>query len=152
MRTRRAARVLLIDAADRVLMLRGNDPARPHHRYWFTPGGGLAPQETPVLGAVRELAEETGLRVSPDDLGAPVWHETVVFPFDGRWYRQEQDFFRLRVTRWQVDTSGFDHIERRTIDAYRWWSVQELAGSGERYYPAELPELVHRLLGEDLSC
>ncbi len=38
---RRAARVLLLDGAGRVLLLRGFDPAMPEHRYWFTVGGGL---------------------------------------------------------------------------------------------------------------
>src|SRR6266542_2421215 len=33
---RRAARVLLVDAADRVLLLRGFDPETPDLRYWFT--------------------------------------------------------------------------------------------------------------------
>ena len=35
------------------------------------------------------------------------------FSFDGRRYRQEQDFFLLRVPAWQVDTAGFDAEERR---------------------------------------
>lgn len=151
-RNRHAARVLLVDSAGRVLLLRGYDPARPGHRYWFTPGGGLEPGETPVDGAVRELAEETGLRVTPTELGAPVWRETVEFPFDGRWYRQEQHFFLLRVPNWQVDTSGFDDIERRTIDAHRWWPVGELATTPERVYPPELPTLLRRLTGEAEPC
>ena len=36
---RPAARVLVMDAAWRVLMLHGHDPARPDHWYWFTVGG-----------------------------------------------------------------------------------------------------------------
>ncbi|MDT4989246.1 MAG: hypothetical protein QOI74_3340, partial [Micromonosporaceae bacterium] len=70
-RSRRAARVLLLDAAGRLLMLRGHDPARPDHRYWFTVGGGIDDGETPVGAAVRELFEETGLRIAPDALGEP---------------------------------------------------------------------------------
>ncbi|WP_348775116.1 NUDIX domain-containing protein [Solwaraspora sp. WMMD791] len=151
-RDRRGARVLVIDAAHRVLLLRGHDPARPHHRYWFTPGGGLAPDEEPADGAVRELAEEIGLRVAASVLGPPVWQETVEFPFDGQWYRQQQQFFLLRVPAWQVDTSGFDEVERRTIDAHRWWSEGELAATGERIYPPELLTVLRRLPDRSDSC
>lgn len=36
--------------------------------FWNIPSGRVESHETPVLGAVRELAEETGLVVTPDDL------------------------------------------------------------------------------------
>jgi 8-oxo-dGTP pyrophosphatase MutT (NUDIX family) len=137
---RRAARVLLLDASDRVLLFAGTDPARPGHGYWFTPGGGLDPGETPAEGAARELAEETGLRLTPGELGAPVWSETVEFPFDGVWYRQEQEFFLVRVTSWDVDTAGFNDIERASVSGHRWWSLAELSATAERYYPPDLPQ------------
>jgi 8-oxo-dGTP pyrophosphatase MutT (NUDIX family) len=149
---RRAARVLLVDAAWRVLMLRGHDPARPHHRYWFTVGGGLNAGETPAEGAVRELREETGLRVDLDAVGEPVFHDVTEFPFDGRWYRQEQEFFLVRVDSWEVDFAGHDEIERATVDAHRWWSVEELRATDERYYPPGLPDLLTALAPEDAPC
>ncbi|MGC4853308.1 NUDIX hydrolase [Micromonospora sp. DT4] len=151
---RRAARVLLVDVAGRILLFHGFDPARPEHRYWFTPGGGLDEGESPARGAARELAEETGLRVEPADLGEPVWSDATEFPFDGDWYRQEQDFFLLRVPAWQVDTIGFNDVEQRSIAGHRWWLPDELAASGERYYPPELPDLLARLLppAAEASC
>ncbi|HSE08578.1 MAG TPA: NUDIX hydrolase [Nocardioidaceae bacterium] len=36
--------------------------------FWNIPSGKVESHETPVLGAVRELAEETGLVVAPGDL------------------------------------------------------------------------------------
>ncbi|HEX6970334.1 MAG TPA: NUDIX domain-containing protein [Micromonosporaceae bacterium] len=143
---RRAARVLLLDGADRVLLFRGWDPARPEHRYWFTPGGGLDEGESPATGAARELAEETGLRISPAQFGEPVWREVTEFPFDGRWYRQEQDYFLVRVPTWEVDTAGLNDLERGCIDIYRWWTIEELEGTAERFYPVELAGLLRRLL------
>ncbi|SCL21354.1 ADP-ribose pyrophosphatase YjhB, NUDIX family [Micromonospora rhizosphaerae] len=149
---RRAARVLLVDAADRVLLFAGTDPARPGHSYWFTPGGGLDPGESPADGAARELAEETGLRLTPDELGVPVWSETVEFPFDGVWYRQEQEFFIVRVPAWEVDTAGFNEIERASVSGHRWWSLAELAHTEERYYPEDLPVVLTRALAADRSA
>jgi 8-oxo-dGTP pyrophosphatase MutT (NUDIX family) len=144
---RRAARIIVIDGADRVLLFHCSDPARPDHRYWITPGGGLDDGEAPAAGAARELAEETGLRVPPADLGEPVWREVVEFPFDGSWYRQEQWFYVVRVPDWAVDTTGFDALERASIDGHRWWSADELAATGELIYPAELAGVLRRLVG-----
>jgi 8-oxo-dGTP pyrophosphatase MutT (NUDIX family) len=142
---RRAARVVLVDREDRTLLLRGSDPARPGLRWWFTPGGGLDAGETSAEGAVRELREETGLRIDPAELGEPVWHQVTHFSYDNRTYRQEQDFYLVRVPEWQVDTAGFDVEEQRTIDAHRWWTADELAGTDETIFPEELPDLLRRL-------
>jgi 8-oxo-dGTP pyrophosphatase MutT (NUDIX family) len=146
---RRAARVLLVDDAERVLLFHGIDPGQPDHRYWFTPGGGLSPDEPAGVGAARELAEETGLVRTPTDLGEPVFRETTEFPFDGVWYRQEQEFFLLRVPSWVVDTTGFNEIERGSIIDHRWWSISELERTKERYYPDELTTVLRRVLGKD---
>lgn len=60
---RQAARVVLLDDRDRVLLFRGFDPAHPDRgSWWFTPGGGINPSESLEEAAPRELAEETGIR------------------------------------------------------------------------------------------
>ncbi|GIF10450.1 NUDIX hydrolase [Actinoplanes teichomyceticus] len=139
---RRAGRVLLVDLAGRALLLHGGDPARPGLRWWFTPGGGLEPGESTVQAAARELFEETGLRVTPAELGEPIRHEQTAFSYNGRDYVQTQDFFLLRVADWQVDTAGMDAEERLTITEHRWWSAAEIEASDELIYPADLAELL----------
>ena len=141
---RRAARVLLVDRDERLLLLRGGDPAQPGLRYWFTPGGGLDPGESPAQGAARELFEETGLRVDPADLGEPVWHQVTEFSYDNQRYRQDQEFFLLRVPRWEVDTAGF---AADAIDDFRWWTADEMLGSTESIYPEDLAGLLRLCTG-----
>jgi 8-oxo-dGTP diphosphatase len=50
----------------RVLLVRR--AAEPFYGYWDIPGGFLEAEEHPVAGLVRELEEETGLRIQPTAL------------------------------------------------------------------------------------
>lgn len=149
--TRRAARVLLVDEADRLLMFHGFDPTRPERRYWMTVGGGVDAGESVPDGAVRELAEETGLRLDPSRLGPPVRHEVIEYLFDGAWYRQEQDYFLVRVPAFEVSTAGFDEHERAYLDGHRWWTLAELCATDEPVYPEDIADLLAGLL-EEASC
>ncbi|GAB7043308.1 MULTISPECIES: NUDIX hydrolase [Catenuloplanes] len=142
---RRAARVLLVDEAGRLLLFRGVDPGRPGEPYWFTIGGGLDEGETPAQAAARELREEAGLDLPVAELGEPVHAEVTEFPFDSVWYRQEQEFFLVRAAGGEIDTSGFDEIERESITSYRWWSASELASATEPVHPAGLADLLRRV-------
>ena len=148
---RRAGRVLVVDSRGQVLLLHGFDPARRDAPYWFTVGGGAEPSETLAEAAARELLEETGLTATAAELGEPVWHEVAEFGFDGTSYRQAQDFFLLRVGSAQVSSDGLDHEEAAVIDGHRWWSVAELDGTAESFYPPDLPRLLRELLPEPRS-
>jgi 8-oxo-dGTP pyrophosphatase MutT (NUDIX family)/2'-5' RNA ligase len=140
-----AARVLVIDDDGAVLLLQGRDPARPDGgTWWFTPGGGLDEGETSAAGARRELLEETGLAV--DDLGEVVFHRVTRFDFEGVHYRQEEDFFCVRVPRFAIDDAGWSDVERRSVLGHRWWAHAELVGTGETIYPETLADLVRDIL------
>jgi 8-oxo-dGTP pyrophosphatase MutT (NUDIX family) len=142
---RQAGRVLVIDPAGRVLLLEGFDPAQPDRRYWVTIGGGVDEGESSAQAASRELREEAGLVAAVADLAGPVWQRSTDFSFDGRWYRQEEDYYLLHVGHVAVSLAGLDDMERRTVTGYRWWSHEELAATAEPFYPAELPDLLRRL-------
>jgi 8-oxo-dGTP pyrophosphatase MutT (NUDIX family) len=145
-RTRSASRVVLIDDAGRVLLLRGTDPSDPSTDWWFTVGGGRAPEEDARAAAVRELHEETGHAVDPALLDGPVWVRSADFAFLGARCRQEEEFFVLRVAPgFAVDDAGWTELERASVSDWRWWDPAELAASGETFYPEELVRRVGQL-------
>ena len=146
---RRAARVLLVDAQERVLLLHGSDPGAPERgQWWFTPGGGLDEGETPAQAAARELLEETGLRTAAADLGEPVHERVTEFVFDGGHYRQSEHYFLLRVDAHEVDTSGPESWVDPGVTGHRWWDRDALRATDEVVFPPELPDVLDRLLGE----
>lgn len=78
--------VTLVDPRGRVLMQERDEHAPVWPEMWCFPGGGLEGDEEPATGAVRELAEETGVVLDPEevtDLGRfeLVTHDRGTFHF-----------------------------------------------------------------------
>ncbi|MET9647763.1 NUDIX hydrolase [Streptomyces syringium] len=144
--TRRAARVILLDARDRVLLMNGFEPADPASTWWFTPGGGLEGDETWEQAARRELAEETG--ITEIELGPVLWRRFCSFPFDGRRWDQEEHYFLARTEQAGRWTGGGTELERRSVTGLRWWTCEELLAARETVYPTRLGELLRTLLDE----
>jgi 8-oxo-dGTP pyrophosphatase MutT (NUDIX family) len=142
---REAARVLLVDGRDRVLLFLGCDPAdREAGSWWFTPGGGLEPGESPREGAVREVLEETGLQLHPDALVGPVHAEVAEFALEGHRYRQTGEFYVARVDAHDVDTAGFSPLEQSFVLDHRWWTREDLRSTTDTVYPATLLDLLEQ--------
>lgn len=144
---RRSARVIVLDARDRVLLWHARwEAGGAMVEGWFTPGGGLDPGESPAQAAARELAEETGLAVPPEALGPRVaWAEgEAVLPPGSGTFRD--DFFLLRVDALDVSTDGHQETERATLVGHRWWTVAELAETDAYVVPRGLAPFVADVL------
>lgn len=142
--------VLLADG--RVLLQQGFDPGRPEDgAWWLTPGGGLNDGESIEDAAVREVHEETGLRLTPEQLGPVIATRVCFFPFEGRRYRQSESFFSVRVDLFTPQHHGWDEVEQRALLDHRWWSLDELRSTNEAVYPKELADLVEAILEGDLD-
>ena len=140
---RRAARVLLLDENNRVLLVRLSYRGES---WWAAPGGGLEDHETHEEAARREVAEETGFEL--DELGPWVWRREDVFRFEGRLYRQWERYFIASVPAFEPRPGVIGAEEAKTFDGLRWWTLGKLETTDQRYAPADLPALVKRLVEE----
>jgi len=150
LRFRRAARVLLLDAEDRLLLVRGHDADQPERSWWFTVGGGIDPGESAREAALRELREETGLLLDDAALVGPVLTRSAVFDFFAERCRQDEEFFLARVAG-AVDAAttareGWTPVELDLLDELRWWRLDDLAAETREVFPEGLPDLVRPLL------
>jgi 8-oxo-dGTP pyrophosphatase MutT (NUDIX family) len=151
LRERNAARVVLV-ADGRVLLQQGFDPGRPEGgTWWITPGGGVKDGESVEDAAVREVLEETGLPLSPAQLGPVIATRVAHFEFDGRRFRQSESFFAVHVEVFTPQHHGWDEVEQRALLDHRWWSVAELRATDQAVYPRELAEVVQAVIDGTLS-
>lgn len=145
-RERNAARVVLV-ADGRVLLQHGFDPGRSEAgTWWITPGGGVNEGESVEEAAVREVLEETGLHLSPAQLGPVMATRVAYFDFDGRRFRQSESFFAVHVETFTPEHHGWDEVEQRALLDHRWWSVAELRATDETVYPSELADVVQAVI------
>jgi len=137
---RRAARVILLDPADRVLLMRYDQPP-PNGRHWATPGGGAEDGEDYPAAALRELAEETGW--TDIVLLGEVLRRSYDMDYAGRMVRQEERLYLARTDQPGREIRDVTAMhEADGIAAWRWWTLAELDDTAERVWPPGLAGLI----------
>jgi 8-oxo-dGTP pyrophosphatase MutT (NUDIX family) len=143
MERRLTARVLLLDPDGRVLLFEDSDPGLPGPpTFWITPGGALDPGETVEQAALRELAEETGLVLDPQQLRGPIAHRIVVHAYSDKVVDQDETYFIANVPPFVVDIAGHTVEEQTTFKGHRWWHRDEVLASSALIWPTSLADLM----------
>ena len=138
--------VLVVDDCQRVLLFCGIDRSCPEVApWWFAVGGEVEAGEDLASAAIRELFEETGLRIS--DPGPEIMTRRFAWDFEGSAYDQEETYFLVRTDKFTPTSAGWSDTERATMVGHRWWSIEELRTTKETVYPEGLPDLLEELLG-----
>lgn len=138
-RSRPAARLLCLDAQDRLLLLHFRDP-HDGHLLWEPPGGGIEPGETPLEAVVREWAEETGFPL-PDLAPDSTYVARDLVWRGARWVVDEQFFLgRMSGVGTPIPSEGVD----QEMDAYLgsdWVLWRELGDLPDPVIPDLIPVL-----------
>ncbi|WP_053203852.1 NUDIX hydrolase [Jiangella muralis] len=139
---RRTARVLLLEPGGRILLFEDSDPSAPGApTFWITPGGGVDPGETLLDAVVREVEEETGLRLTPSSVRGPIAERTVVHAYSDKIVVQSETFFVADAPGQEIEPAGLTEEEQLTVIGHRWWSLDELARTERPVWPVGLAGL-----------
>jgi 8-oxo-dGTP pyrophosphatase MutT (NUDIX family) len=142
---RLGARLLLLDADDRLLLIHAHDPTEPQHEWWELPGGGLAEGEDSAAACRRELAEETG--IIDVKIGPVVWERESLFRYLGRDHHRFDWVHLGRLASASRQARRWTANERTTVLGEQWWTLPELeVAHGERFLPQRLPALLGDIL------
>ena len=143
---RPAARALVVDSDERVLLVRFEFPNRT---VWSTPGGGIEPGESVSQALRRELIEELGLYEV--DIGPHLWTRTVRAnrPM-GRWLGQCDVVHLVRTAAFDPQPAlGWEQLRAEFVHEVRWWHLEELreqAQLGVQLAPQQLLEVLHQVM------
>lgn len=138
---RRAARVVVFDPQDRVLLINARDPR--HRRgpgWWEIPGGGIDPGESTEDAVRRELWEEAGIRDA--EIGPCVWTQSVEFTFGGWLFEQDEWVHIARCEGGDRTPAGLEALEALAFGEQRWWALDELLELRLRTIPYRLSEFL----------
>ena len=142
---RETARVILCKPNGEIFLLKTYfDPEVGLPPRWITPGGGIDEGESVLEAAVRELAEETGMKLAQEALGEQIWKTSGRWDWaDGKNHHTFEDhFYLLQIDDFELDSSGWTQDEHRDVVEHRWWSLDELKASGESVSPPGLVDFL----------
>ena len=144
LRIRPAARAIVLDPDDRILLVRFLFPTGK--TFWATPGGGIEEGESSEEAIRRELAEEAGLEGV--DVGPVVWMRLHIVPFIGGRYDGQREQYHLVRTRpfTPEPRLSWEQLNAEYVFELRWWALAELEEADETFAPRRLPELLRELL------
>ncbi len=141
---RRAARALILDPDDHVLLVRFEFPSAS---VWALPGGGLDEGETVEIGLRRELHEELGLL--DFEVGPHIWNREHVIPMNTGHDGQRDQIHLVRSARFEpVPMIGWEQMRAENVHEIRWWTVDEIASTDLLFAPRALHRLLTDLLGQ----
>ncbi|MEQ7125692.1 NUDIX domain-containing protein [Actinopolymorpha sp. B11F2] len=139
----------VLDADDKVLLLKTTESTDPIvGTVWELPGGGIEAGGGWADAAGRELHDETGLTTDATHLSEPAWQRTATYRYRGHRRLQHERVVMVRLPERQPQVSGRNRTddERNDCIGSRWWPIEEIVNSSERFYPGRLPSLLPRVL------
>lgn len=149
---RPAARVVLLDQANRVFLMHGSDPMRPEKgTWWEIPGGGIEPGESSQEAAARELYEECGFR--DVKVGPCIWTQYVEFDFAMYHFKSDERIhIALTSESSEWNPQGLEALEAAAFEDAQWWSIDDLVAAKVQTLPNRLLEFLPDIIAGNIPA
>lgn len=139
LRERKSSRLLIVSPSMRVLLFRFQHTkgALAGSNYWATPGGGVEDGETYEAAAIRELREETGIRVNSVAEHIANRRFPMLLP-SGESVLAVERYYVVYAESQVLSRSEWTLQETQVMTEHRWWSAHELNSTTEIIKPDDL--------------
>ncbi|KWS16843.1 DNA mismatch repair protein MutT [Pseudomonas syringae pv. syringae] len=139
MRERKSSRLLIVSPSMRLLLFRFQHTtgALAGSNYWATPGGGVEDGETYEAAAIRELREETGIKVNSIAEHIANRRFPMMLP-DGETVMAVERYYVVHAQSQVVSRSEWTAQETQVMKEHHWWSANELNSTMEIIKPDDL--------------
>ena len=143
---REAVRAVIVDEAERILLVRFEFPPQFEDEVvWAAPGGGIEAGEDDRSALERELLEEVGL--TDATIGPLIWTRTHVIPMSTGHDGQRERFYLVRTVSFAPRPAlGEEQLRGEFVTGLRWWALDELTRADGVFAPRRLPELLRSLV------
>ncbi|MCA9802218.1 MAG: NUDIX domain-containing protein [Cyanobacteria bacterium HKST-UBA02] len=143
MRQRPSSRLLVLDPEQRLLLFRFSfeQGALAGSIFWATPGGAVDEGETFEEAAVRELFEETGIKI--DSVNEHIAEREFILPMsDGQKVLAKERFYVVRVEEVVLSNENYTEEEHQVMTEHRWWHHEELRITSDTVFPEDLADIL----------
>ncbi len=147
MQTRKSSRAIVLNKQNQIFLFRYTfDFFAEKEFIWITPGGGLDDGESFEEALKRELFEELGIELSGSDSTPQIYYRTPLYELkSGETVRSEERFYLVCLDETEFSYTNWTESENKRMTAGKWWSVEEIKTSGEKFFSEDILEILERL-------
>ncbi|MBQ8315756.1 MAG: NUDIX domain-containing protein [Lachnospiraceae bacterium] len=151
MLTRKSSRAIVLNKQHQIFLFRYTfDFFAEEQSVWITPGGGLEEGESFEEALEREVYEELGIKLT--EPASFAFYRTPLYELkNGETVRSEERFYLIYCDEKSFSYDGWSDSETRRMTAGKWWSVEEIRKSTEKFFSEDVVEILERLARGEIS-
>ena len=145
MQTRKSSRAIVINKQNKIFLFRYTfDFFAENDAIWITPGGALDEGESFEDALKRELFEEMGIELT--EPAPEIFYRTPLYELkNGETVRSEERFYLVRLDEIEFSYANWTESENKRMTAGKWWSVEEIRQSEEKFFSEDIVGILERL-------
>lgn len=150
---RKSSRAIVLNKQNQIFLFRYTfDFFAEEDSIWITPGGGLDEGESFEEALKRELFEELGIELSGSDSTPQIYYRFPLYELkSGEIVQSEERFYLVRLDETDFSCTGWTESEKKRMTAGKWWSLEEIRESEEKFFSKDIIKLLERLSKGEIS-
>jgi len=147
---RKSSRAIVLNKQNQIFLFRYTfDFFAEGESIWITPGGALDEGESFEEALKRELFEEMGIELT--EQASFVLYRTPLYELkNGEKVRSEERFYLVHLDETEFSYVNWTESENKRMTAGKWWSVEEIKQSEEKFFSDDIVRILERFFRGDI--